>query len=881
MGSKENKNSQTKLAIYLCLSIGLGFLGSQLLTIKSVISTEISPLSPNSPQLLQQGKALYDAERFSEALKLWQQAEIDYASKKDVLDRALTLSFISLAYQKLGDWEAAKKAIASSLSLLQTVKNASREKTQILAIAFNTQGRLQLSLGQAEDALISLQKATAAYTQVGDEVGIIGSNLNLAQTWQSLGFYRRSAKILIDLQQRLQNQPDSPIKVRGLLTVSNAIRISGDLEKAREICQQSLAIAQRLQADREISIALLNLGNIELSLAKKEEELSISSSVSPEEISAKKKAALEYYRQAARLSDSANTQMQARLNEFSLLLETDRESEAAALWTEIKSQIERLPPSRSTIIAKINLIETWLANHTDFKPKNNEIAEILATAVQQAKNLGDKRSESFAIGTLAKLYEQNKQFKNAEELTKPALLLAQAINAPDIAYQWQWQLGRLLKAQGNIEGAIAAYTEAVNTLQSLRSDLATIDPEVQFSFRDSVEPVYRQLVDLLLLPVETIPNSQQDRLIQARKVIESLQLAELDNFFREACLDARPKQIDQIDRKAAVIYPVILSDRIEVILSLPGQPLRNYTTRLDQTQIEQTINQFRQAVGIGHSSQSERLRLAQEVYNWLIKSAETELKSSGIETLVFVLDGSLRNIPMAALYNGQQYLVEQYSIALTPGLQLLQPQPLTRLRLRALAGGLSEAYQGFSPLPAVRRELEQVSAELRDTTSLLNQQFTSTTLEREVKTEPFGVVHLATHGQFSSNSQNTFILAWDGPINVKSLDELLRTRNAGVSNRPIELLVLSACETAAGDKHAALGLAGVALRAGASSTLATLWKVSDDSTAALMTEFYRQLGTPGITKAEALRQAQITLLRNRSFRAPYFWAPYVLVGNWL
>jgi len=145
---------------------------------------------------------------------------------------------------------------------------------------------------------------------------------------------------------------------------------------------------------------------------------------------------------------------------------------------------------------------------------------------------------------------------SAQDLTQQALILAQAINASDIGYRWQWQLGRLLKAQGDVKGAIAAYTESVKTLQSLRNDLVAINSEVQFSFRDEVEPVYRQLVDLLLQSEENSEPSQQN-LVQARAVIESLQLAELDNFFRIACLQGKPVQIDQVvdkdDPTAAVV----------------------------------------------------------------------------------------------------------------------------------------------------------------------------------------------------------------------------------------------------------------------------------------------------------------------------------------
>lgn len=887
-------SNQLNLRYLFAILLGLGIaLSVNCVMADAVLSKQTfisqTNLSSEPRQLLQQGKQLYEAEQFADALRVWQQAEANFHNKKDVISQALALNFISLAYQKLGEWEKAKSAIASSLNLLQTVPNDNNQKTPILAIALNTQGRLQLSLGQPEDALITLQQATSAYTQAGDEIGITGSTINVAQTWQSLGFYRRASKTLADLEKRLQNQPDSPLKAKGLLTLANALRINGDLDKSLELCQQSLAISQRLQSPADISIALLNIGNTERALAKRLAELA-EDVEDTEEIEKKNKAALEYYEQAANISDSGNTRLQARLNQMSLLVETKQNSEAQELWPKIESEFAQLPLSRNKLIAQINLSESLmkmlnvsnLELTSDKAEMTKEIANLLATAIQSAKNIGDKRVESFALGNLGGLYAQTKQLDNAENLTEQALLLAQASNAPDIAYKWQWQLGKLLRLQSRKQDAIAAYTEAVNTLQSLRSDLATINPEVQFSFRDSVEPVYRELVDLLLQSSEEgekFQPSVQNRLVQARQVIESLQLAELDNFFREACLDAAPELIDKIDAGAAVIYPVILADRLEIILSLPQQPLRNYTTQIDQKQVENIVNQLRQSLGIRHSNQDERLQLSQQLYDWLIRPAEVELKASGIQTLVFVLDGALRNIPMSALSDGKQYLIEKYSIALTPGLQLLKPQRLTRERLRALAGGLSESRQGFSALPGVKRELEQVSAEVR-ATRLLDREFTSTTLENEVKAVPFPVVHLATHGQFSSNYQNTFILAWDGEINVKQLDELLRSRDPSKSD-PIELLVLSACETATGDRRAALGLAGVAVRAGARSTLATLWKVSDSSTATLMTEFYRQLANPGITKAEALRRAQNSLLQNRSYRNPYFWAPYVLVGNWL
>lgn len=851
-------------------------------------------------QLLEKGKSFYEAEQFLEALKVWQEAEKYFDDRQDFLNQALTLNFISLAHQKMGNWSEAKIAIASSLSLLQKAENVGQLRWQIFANAFNTQGRLQLSIGQTEEALTSLQQATAAYEKAGDEEGKIGSLLNQAQAMQSLGLYIKANKTLIEglkldsseleysnklaeLFNKIENQPNSALKAARLLAIGNGLYLVGYLNGSEKFVQESLTVAKQLNLARIIGEASLNLGNINLSIAKRIEYVEES-----QEFKQAMESALRYYRKAADIN-FGNTRLQAHLNLFNLLLTTKKYSEAEKLLPQIKSEIRQLPPSHSRIIAQINLsralIKMSLTGNGELTSQTSEmtkeIAKILANSVQESKSLGDKRAESFALGNLAELYERNQQFRDGEELTKQALILAQSLNAPDIAYRWQWQLGRLLKAQGNLESAIAFYTEAVNTLQSIRSDLAAINPDIQFSFRDSVEPVYRQLVDLLLQSVKQQESNQQkqSRLVQARKAIESLQLAELDNFFREACLDAKPKQIDQIDRKAAVIYPVILPDRLEIILALPDQPLSNYTTYFERVKVETIINQLRQNLAIRHANQQDSLRISQQVYDWLIRPIEVDLKKSSVQTLVFVLDGALRNIPMAALYDGKQYLIEQYSIAIAPGLQLLKPQPLTRVNLRALAGGLSESRQGFSALPGVKKELEEINI-IVPGISLLNQQFTTASLENEVRQIPFPVVHLATHGQFSSQLENTFILAWDREINVKQLDELLRSRNPNESD-PIELLVLSACETATGDKRAALGLAGVAVKAGARSTLATLWKVSDDSTAALMTEFYKQLANKEITKAEALRLAQLNLLKDPSYRIPYFWAPYVLVGNWL
>jgi CHAT domain-containing protein len=845
-------------------------------TVASPIFAQVPVVAPivqrqlNPEQLVQQGKTFYEAGQFADAAMIWQKAAEVYRSQRDNLNQALSLNYLCLAYQQLGKWQDAEPAITQSLELLTNNKQPTTNNQHILAQALNTQGSLQLAQGQAEKALASWKQATAIYEQVGDEVGSIGSQINQAQALQTLGLYRQAKNTLIQIEQTLQNKPDSPIKITALRSLGNALRVVGDLDESRKLLQQSLTIAQQLKSSLDISAALVSLGNTAHAQADTE-------------------AALEFYQQATTASTSPITRTQAQLNQLSVLLATNQVSAAQTLVSQLQAQMANLPLSRAAVYAQINFAQrlTQLRQtNTTNTPSPTEISKILARAIQQAKSLNDTRAEAHALGHLGELYEQTQQLSNAQNLTEKALLIAQSVNASDIAYRWQWQLGRLFKAQGKTKEAIASYTEAVNTLQSLRSDLVTINPDIQFSFREEVEPIYRQLVDLLLQPLPSQEGIEQEpsqeNLVKARAVIESLQLAELDNFFRVACLQGKPVLVDQVidrdDPTAAVIYPIILPDRIEVILKLPNLPLRHYKANVTQDNVERLLDSLRGRITTPIANRQEQV-LSKQVYDWLIRPAEDALTQSQIKTLVFVLDGSLRNIPMAALYDGQQYLVQKYSVALAPGLQLLSPKPLERTQLKTLTAGLSEARHGFSALIHVPEEVQQIKSEVSSRV-LLNQEFTSTTLQNAIQSVPFPVVHLATHGQFSSNAEDTFILTWDGRLNVKELDNLLRVRDQSQPNA-IELLVLSACQTAKGDKRAALGLAGVALRAGARSTIASLWAVDDESTSILMTQFYRELARTTLSKAESLRQAQLSLLENPRYKRPHYWAAFVLVGNWL
>lgn len=882
-------------------------------------------------QLMQQGKQFYDAERFADAVLTLEQAVQLYQAQGDPLGQALALCNLSLSQQQLSNWTAASAAIQQSLALLNPASESELPDyslAHVLAQAWDIQGRLYLLQGQAESALKSWQQAATAYENAGEPAAVLTAQINQANALQQLGFYRQSIQLLQQIADQFSSRTaDSPADLAAnlaetvaLRSLATALLVAGDLPKSRLALEQSLEIAQQIAqqsgsnaAQTAIGAAYLGLGN--LTLAEATARLSLldltpatalpllnaptpsadlvqaalqqRAQAAAQQFQQQADLALDFYQQAASQAHSAQTQLQAQLKQLHLLVETQQWPLALALYPSLQRQLNSQPASRSAIYNQIEFAQILAqlvqqpaspALSLTLNPALSlqAIAEILASAHQQAIALKDSRAQSDALGSLGELYETTQQWPAAQRLTEQALGISQALDAADLSYRWQWQLGRLLKAQGNPAAAVLAYQQAVETLQSLRRDLVAVNRDLQFSFRERVEPVYRELVELLLQP-----NAKLAQLAQARDVIEGLQVAELDNFFREACLDTQfqlDRLVDRGTAPAAIFYTILLSDRLEVILKLPEQALIHYSTDIPQATVEATADQFLNELKKPLVSQALQTS-SRQLYDWLIRPATAALAQSQITTLVFVLDGALRSLPMAALWDGEHYLLERYSLAIAPGLSLPNPQPLQPSHLRALIAGLSEARPNFPALSFVNQEIQEIQADLPSQV-LLNQEFTRDNFQQAVRSDVFPIVHIATHGQFSSNASETFILAWDQPLTVYELSQLLQAND--LANRdPIELLVLSACQTAVGDRRATLGLAGVAVRAGARSTVASLWSLDDGSGALFMRQFYQELVNAPISKAEALRLAQQHLLADPQYQAPRFWAAYVLLGNWL
>ena len=862
--------------------------------------------------LLLQGTELYHAGRFAEAIAIWQQAASEFRTQDQSLSLALALSNLATAYHQLGEWMAAEDAIAQSLTLLQTlVQEADPQRhTPILARTLNHQGSLFWAQGQLEEAIDTWQQSAATYAAVGDETGVMGSLLNQARGLQTLGLSIQSEALLQQVSQRLDDTADPNFRAAGLRQLGSALRRVGKLDEARTKLTQSLTLAVDPNAQ---SSALLELGNLER--AQRNRAMAIGATVKAQALA---QEALNYYEQAATAAQNPERKMRAQLNRLSLLIEEGDRAKAIAHLPDLQTLMPTLPLGRTAVYARLNLAHSLICAHPDAvavaascqhfglarsdepmvpeetvaiaMPSVESISELLATALQMAQQLSDLRAQSYALGQLGELYELTQQWADAQALTEQALALTETLRAPEIRYRWEWQLGRLLERKANVSGAIAAYQRAIEELKAARNDLLLVDPEVQFSFRDNVEPVYRRLIRLLVSPDPTGPPSQSN-LTQAIATIDALQLAELENYL--GCNLAQRIQLstEQVDPSAAIFHLMTLPQQLVVILKLPdAQDLTLQTIPISKQQVDTTLRSLRRELGKRYSS-AEGQAAGQQVYDWVIRPVEAQLEQSQVKTLVFVLDGLMRSIPMAVLHDGQDYLLEKYAIALTPGPQLFKPEPLAQDRLQVQAFGIADFqsdnlaefphHENFGDLLYVAEELDQLQ-QYMPSDEFLDAQFTRQTLQTQTLSGTSPIVHIATHGQFSSDPRETFVIAWDEKIDVFQLSSILRRREERGST-PLKLLVLSACQTAAGDDRAILGLAGIAIQSGARSTLSSLWVIQDQSTAALMNLFYQALidETEPMARAGALRRAQLQLMATPGYRAPYYWAPYVMVGGWL
>lgn len=435
-------------------------------------------------------------------------------------------------------------------------------------------------------------------------------------------------------------------------------------------------------------------------------------------------------------------------------------------------------------------------------------------------------------------------------------------------------------------------------------------------------PISFSLESPVLVDRATIEDTlNQGNLEEAVLQIEELRQREFEDYFRKkvpnqlmtaaSIQEMLRRAASQTGLKPAVIYAIALPKQLAIVLVRPdGEIVYKSVPEANNDALWQKIKGFRDAVSnpdipyYRADAQQHYLADAQQIYNWLIRPLEADLQAQEIDTLLLSLDPGLQSIPLAALHDGQQFLVEKYRFSLVPSLTLADARYAGIANNPLLAMGVSEFP--LEPLPAVPIEISTITEKLWTGKSFLNKEVTTNNLKAQ-RQQPFQIIHLATHAKFQSDGfdhDSSYIRLWDKKL---LLDELTDFK---WSNPPmVELLVLSACETALGDRYAEMGFAGLSVKAGVKSAIASLWKNDDVATLGLMTEFYQQLRkSPIPIKAEALRQAQIAMLRgqvrgekghlhgpglgegvplpparqnqaNKNLSHPHYWSAFTVIGS--
>ena len=730
-----------------------------------------------------------------------------------------------------------------------------------------SQGLIAFRRGAFEQAVLDWKEAARLFEKEGKSNKQSEAVTLLSQAYQYIGQYNEALKILKSSLTFAEKSGDRTQIASVLGSLGNLHITLGPPDKAFQYLNESLSMAKEL-GDSGLSATILNnLGNLFVTQKKYNE-------------------ALGAYLESMTLAKKSSNELlatRALTNAAMASMQNGQFKDSKALLDRAFDETRKLDPSHDKAYGLINIGLTYrhLRLHV---PEHKDLyllsSHALNEALTVAEAIGDLRAISYACGYLGTLSEDQKQYQEAMKFTSRATFVAQQVNAPESLYLWQWQTGRLLKVIGKTEEAISAYRNCIYTLQSIRQEMSTCYGIPQISYRESVEPIYFGFVDLLLQHSASIQKSEQVEpyLLEAREAVELLKVAELRDYFQDECMGAarlRMTRLDTVSKTAVVIYPLVLSDRTELLVSFPSG-LKRFSIKIKAEVLTREVRRFREK--LEKRTTWEYLPHAKRLYDWLIRPIESDLAQLTTDTLVFVPDGPLRTIPMAALHDGKQFLIQKYAVAVTPGLNLTDPHPIRREDVKVLFAGLSDPVQGFPALPSVADELQAVQGLYRGY-SMMNGDFLIRNLEKELKNKQLTIIHIASHGQFENDIRKSFLLTFDDKLTMDELEQyvgLFKFRED-----PLELLTLSACETAVGDDRAALGLAGIAIKSGARSALATLWHIEDRSTSELVAEFYRQLRDPAISRAIALKRAQLKLLNDRSYEHPSYWSPFLLINNWL
>lgn len=611
--------------------------------------------------------------------------------------------------------------------------------------------------------------------------------------------------------------------------------------------------------------------------------------------------AKEYFLQALNAARAEGDRLTAASAHINLATTTHLDSPEAALrelrgavgeLEGVEKDFERASSALEVAGTALDLDIRTAGGRLD-RERHAIVEAALDLAGRSAGRLRDGATTSRVAGIRARMLERRGRSSEALLAVNDARAALGNENRPDLLFEWSELEARIQSRLGRGAAALAAYRRAAVALQAARRDLVeTIDDQGRSSVRREYRDFERRLVTALFaeadarLRVSTAPSDATVQRVYGEilEASEKFRAAELAEYLGDPCAidDSTAGALPVLPSTAKVIYPIILPDRLEILLKSESGVVRT-TSRISEAALVDTANTLIESLAPGRADIGIDREASRRLYGWLIRPIERHLEPGDV--LVFVPDGILRRLPYAALMDSpgdrDRYVIERWSVAVSPGLGLLPAKPTRGFVPKILIGGTGTFRGPDGDLPAVGSEIERISAEIPGSI-FRDANFTAGRITTALKERSHSIVHMASHANFGAPKER-YVAMYDGRM---SIDDFAAAVRDGTSRaNPIELLTLSACEAAKGDDRVVLGLAGVAVRAGVRSVLATLWKIADVSTPAIMARFYGNLTGSGMGRAQALREAQLALMEGRldgdaKHRSPTYWAPYVLVGDW-
>jgi CHAT domain-containing protein/lipopolysaccharide biosynthesis regulator YciM len=850
---------------------------------------------------------------------------------KDRLGEGRSLGNLGNAYDALGKYDKAIEFHLQALTVLQELRDRQGEGTVL-----GNLGTAYQNFGKSNKAIEFHLQSLAIAREIKDRRGEGQSLGNLGIAYQNLGKYDKAIEFhrqsLVILQELKDRQGEGSV----LRNLGNAYRNLGKYDKAIEYQLQSLAIAREIKDRRSEGQSLGNLGNAYRSLGKYDKaiEFHLQSLAIDQEIKDRRGEGQSLGNLGITYSFLGKYDKAIKFHLRSLAIKReikDRLGEGRSLGNlgisyyslgkydkAIEFHLQRLAIAQEI---KDRLGEGQslgnLGNTYDSLDKYDKAIEFHLRSLAIKREIKDRSGEMGGLNNLAVTYKKLNRDQEAMISYQQALTIAREIRDRSVEGLTLANIGNLSSKANHLELAIVFYKQSINVREAIRKDIRKLDKDIQQSYLETISSSYKRLADLLI---------QQDRIIEALQVLDLLKVQELEDYFKnikgsdrsaqgvrllepekaisdkllavsfdnsqeinnqlasqiqqlpKSEINKVPDYLQKIPQGTALLYPLILGDRLEIILFSPNTVPISRTVKISQKELETLVIDFRAAlIDAGSEDVQEP---ATQLYQLLIKPIEAELVQAKTTTILYAPDGILRYIPIAALYDGKQWLAEKYRISNLIAYSLFdfsaQPKNSPNILAGAFGGKAGEKKFGQTALPATIREVQAIANSFNNSVTLIEDQFSRQAIESKFKNH--NILHLATHAEFNIGvPDNSFIIFGNG-------DKIRLNEITDWQIPNIDLIVLSACQTGVGklgDGVEILGFGYQVQKAGAKQAIASLWKVDDAGTQALMTAFYGELQKGDVTVTEALRRAQVALIKSPQYNHPNYWSAFFAIGNGL